>query len=551
MEKPNQHCFVTKQPDTRRVIHWGPPKSVEEYFQQIGRAGRDGLPAECILYTSAGDFDRYLDDFYLKDLPGPARQASVDSTAELKRFAFNREICRRKGLLDFFHQEAAFGERCGTCDNCLALKQYGEDTVRDFSIEARFVLTAISSLKEPSMGIIEKVLSGQMVEQYRYCPRVSPQSLQAILSTKRSALQKHRNSNQFLKEVIVSLVQRGYLKEATKSATVGGGTYRKSWTVLNVSMAGQSILTNESIRVMLPVPDCLRDAERKDAERRDRVLQNLEAKGVALDKLPSEELERGDGCTIQAYTKWNNYVSTQARLGKDDKCAELKELLSLVQDWRSKVAIMHTMAPASVLAEHLMLTVAYTAATLPRGMQVEKAALMAAGARTRELDSLVDILNGWIERYRKTTAADASITMDETIDDHPMRLPSGTVTPQKWAYAVYKPLKKTGKATWESSYERFQRGESPQAIAMNPANGRPIQAATVVGHIQEAFLQGRPLDLMRLTPFSTLPSRCEWAQLEEAEECTGMNVCGDPSSSGAGGGQFTVSHPIPVHHTGH
>ena len=53
------------KPDTRRVIHYGPPKTVEEYYQQIGRAGRDGLPAECLMFVSDGDFDRYKGDFYV------------------------------------------------------------------------------------------------------------------------------------------------------------------------------------------------------------------------------------------------------------------------------------------------------------------------------------------------------------------------------------------------------------------------------------------------------------------------------------------------------
>jgi hypothetical protein len=536
--KKRLHLAVA-QPDTRRVIHWGPPKSVEEYYQQIGRAGRDGLSAECIMYTSVGDFDRYLDDFYLKDLPGPARQASVASTAALKSFALNKVVCRRKGLLDFFHQEPAFGDRCGMCDNCLASKQYGDDNMRDFSVEARFVLTAISSLKEPCMRIVEQVLSGKIVDQHRYCPSVWPQSLQATLSTKRSALPNHMSSNNFLKELITSMSLKGYLHEVTKRATNGGNTFPQSWQVLNVSTLGLSVLKDESVRVMLPVLDCLRDAENRGAARRDRVLRGLQTNGVSVDQRPSEEFEHGDGFTTKAYIKWKNYLASQARLGKDK---ELEELLYLVQIWRFKVAVLHTMAPASVLAEHLMLTLAYVAATLPLGMQVEKASLIAAGVRTRELDSLVNTLNGWIGRYRKAIVAGAPLCMHGTIGDSPMVFHTGIYTPKKWAHSVYKPQKKTGKAAWEYSCERFQRGESPQSIAMNPSGGRPIQAATVVGHIQEAFLQGRPLHLYRLTSLFTPPSRIQWADLEFTESITGMNVCGDPSSSGAGGGQFTVSY---------
>ena len=84
-------------------------------------------------------------------------------------------------------------------------------------------------------------------------------------------------------------------------------------------------------------------------------------------------------------------------------------------------------------------------------------------------------------------------------------------------------------------------GESAQAIAMAPANGRIIQILTVAGHIQDGFLLGRPVDLNRLASISQLPSKSEWVQLEQAEESTGMNAAGDPSTSGVCNGQFTMT----------
>ena len=48
------------KPDTRRIIHFGPPKNMEEYYQQIGRAGRDGAAAEAVLYANGQDFDKYV-----------------------------------------------------------------------------------------------------------------------------------------------------------------------------------------------------------------------------------------------------------------------------------------------------------------------------------------------------------------------------------------------------------------------------------------------------------------------------------------------------------
>jgi hypothetical protein len=108
-----------------------------------------------------------------------------------------------------------------------------------------------------------------------------------------------------------------------------------------------------------------------------------------------------------------------------------------------------------------------------------------------------------------------------------------------WEFEAYKPIKKTGLASWESSYIRFSEGESPMTIAMSPVNGRPIQVKTVCGHVMTALLHGRAVDLHRLNIFFPAPTQREWETLYEAEISTGVDVRGNPVICGVGGGKLT------------
>ena len=189
--------------DVRVVIHYGAPKNIEGYYQEIGRAGRDGKKAYCFAFYNARDFK--IQESFISNIKDQTYQKVQLGMLEKMKNYMSTNLCRRQMILEYFGDEA--DDKCDFCDNCCGVhKDSGQENIKteqDVQSEAKLLIDLVESTKKNfGLGMYINILRGSKNKN------ITSQMRKNKFYSKGS----HRSAA-WWKEVSENLVKLGYLRQ--------------------------------------------------------------------------------------------------------------------------------------------------------------------------------------------------------------------------------------------------------------------------------------------------------------------------------------------------
>lgn len=260
------------KPDVRFVLHYQLPSGVEAYYQEAGRAGRDGLPAECILLDLASDVR--IREFLLAQ--SGANQAAADSLHALRQYC-STSSCLPQTLLHYFGVEST---ACGNCANCLR-----SEPLADMTAQARHVFHVVSEWPHSyGIGMLTKILCGKVPDEHPELRRL------------RYYGSRSHETQRALQQEIQAYITAGFLARA-----VG------RFPTLTLTEAGRNVLAGrESVQLPPGAVNPPKRASRQAKPTRKGDRRPEPANPVLYDALRAERLRLAQQEKVRPYVIFNN-----------------------------------------------------------------------------------------------------------------------------------------------------------------------------------------------------------------------------------------------------